>query len=133
MVNRALIPPMDTSGPLHGLTIIEFVAKGPAPLFGMLLGDMGADVIRVDRPLIESETSTTEYSFTILGRNRRSIDLDLKRLDRAHLAVCDTAPPTLGADSAEILREPGLTEQEGADFVDRGSASRSIHTTTTET
>ena len=37
-------------GPLHGVTIIELAAIGPTPFAGMLLADLGAEVIRVERP-----------------------------------------------------------------------------------
>ena len=37
-------------GPLAGLRVLEVASIGPGPFCGMLLGDMGADVIRVDRP-----------------------------------------------------------------------------------
>ena len=40
-------PPM---GPLHDLRVVELEAVGPVPLAGMLLGDLGAEVVRVDRP-----------------------------------------------------------------------------------
>lgn len=80
MVNGCLILVMETSlGPLSGLRIIEFAAKGPAPLCGMLLGDMGADVIRIERPAQGGDLEKTEASFSILHRNRRSIGLDLRR------------------------------------------------------
>ena len=38
------------TGPLHGLTFIELAGIGPGPFCGMMLADMGATVIRVDRP-----------------------------------------------------------------------------------
>ncbi len=37
-------------GPLNGVRIVEFAGIGPGPFCGMLLSDMGADVIRIDRP-----------------------------------------------------------------------------------
>ena len=37
------------SGPLHGVTVVEMAAIGPCPFAGMLLADMGATVIRIDR------------------------------------------------------------------------------------
>lgn len=60
-------------GPLSGLKVIEFSGIGPGPFCGMLLADMGADVICVDRVSAELEPSTSTFS-----RGKRSIALDLK-------------------------------------------------------
>ncbi|RYF31970.1 MAG: CoA transferase [Comamonadaceae bacterium] len=70
---------MHSVGPLHGYRIIEFAGKGPAPLCGMLLGDMGAEVIRIERPAAPSEIDKTEDAFSLLHRNRRSVALDLRQ------------------------------------------------------
>lgn len=59
-------------GPLKGLRIIEIAGLGAAPYAGMMLADMGADVIRVER--IPPPPALPD----VLGRNRRSIALDLK-------------------------------------------------------
>lgn len=60
-----------TGGPLAGLRIVEIAGLGAGPFCAMMLADMGADVVRVDRP-------TTPGDGGILGRNRRSIAIDLK-------------------------------------------------------
>ncbi|WP_424631626.1 CaiB/BaiF CoA transferase family protein [Bradyrhizobium sp. SYSU BS000235] len=60
------------SGPLKGLRIVEFEAIGPVPFAGMLLSDMGADIIRVDRP----GTAVGEMDF--LNRGRHRVEADLK-------------------------------------------------------
>lgn len=60
-------------GPLEGLRILEVASLGPGPFCGMLLGDLGADVIRVDRPGADPLATTDP-----LRRNRRNIVLDLK-------------------------------------------------------
>lgn len=62
------------SGPLTDLKIIEFAGIGPSPFCGMLLSDLGADVLRIDRPGAAEESATQ-----ITRRGRRSITLDLKR------------------------------------------------------
>ncbi|WP_295524641.1 CoA transferase, partial [uncultured Pseudacidovorax sp.] len=70
---------MDNTGPLAGYRIVEFDGKGPAPFCGMLLGDLGADVVQITRP--ESgvaDVSSAESGFSILNRNRRSIALNLR-------------------------------------------------------
>ncbi len=58
-------------GPLAGVRIIEVAGLGAGPFCAMMLADMGADVVRVDRP------TPAPYS-GVLGRNRRSIAVDLK-------------------------------------------------------
>ncbi|MGE3447537.1 MAG: CaiB/BaiF CoA transferase family protein [Microbacteriaceae bacterium] len=73
----------DVSGPLTGIRIVEFAGKGPAPLAGMLLGDLGADVVRVDRADEVDDRSEAPP----LGRNRRSIALDLKKPAALELAL----------------------------------------------
>lgn len=59
-------------GPLNGYRIIEFAGIGPGPFCGMMLADMGAEVIRVDRP------NTPGGYQDVLGRGRQSIAVDLK-------------------------------------------------------
>jgi alpha-methylacyl-CoA racemase len=78
---------LPSKGPLDGLSIVEFASKGPAPLCAMLLGDMGADVIRVERTGRGSDISESEFGFTILNRNRRSISLDLKNPAGRQVAI----------------------------------------------
>ena len=62
-------------GPLQGVKIIEIAGIGPGPFCAMMLADMGADVIRVDRKAAAGSGSKAE----ILNRNRRSIAVDLKK------------------------------------------------------
>lgn len=65
------------SGPLSGLRIVELAGLGPAPYCGMLLADLGADVVRVDRTSPGDEGPIP--GGRVLGRGKRSIALDLKR------------------------------------------------------
>ena len=63
-------------GPLAGLKVIEFAGQGPAPFCGMLLADMGAEVLRVARP---GEAAATPDAHDVLARGRAAtIVLDLK-------------------------------------------------------
>jgi alpha-methylacyl-CoA racemase len=64
-------------GPLSGLKIVELFCIGPGPFAGMLLSDMGADVILVDR-LVEPELGYPDHAYRFLYRNRRSVTADLK-------------------------------------------------------
>ena len=65
-------------GPLKGLKVVEMAGIGPGPFCAMLLADMGADVVRVDR---KSPTAGFDKDYQILNRGRRSIALDLKDPD----------------------------------------------------
>jgi alpha-methylacyl-CoA racemase len=69
-------------GPLTGLKIVEFAGIGPAPFCGMLLADLGADVVRVDRKggggAPDDITRVGDAPTNITARGRRSVALDLK-------------------------------------------------------
>ncbi len=67
-------------GPLHGVKIVELFCIGPGPYAGMLLSDMGADTVLVDRPE-EQDLGYPDHRFRYLYRNRRSVKLDLKDAD----------------------------------------------------
>lgn len=77
------------SGPLTGLRIIEMVGLGPCPFAAMMFADMGAEVIRIDRPPVPGAANPfpmlgTKYD--VMARGRRSLALDLKQpQDRAAL------------------------------------------------
>lgn len=63
-----------TQGPLSGIKIVEFAGIGPAPFCGMLLSDMGADIVRIDR----TGSSRPGMPADVTSRGRRSIALDVK-------------------------------------------------------
>src|SRR5690349_4652380 len=65
-------------GPLAGIRILEFEAIGPAPFAGMLLADMGADVLLVDRPRASDLGLKRERWYDVMLRGKRSVTLDLK-------------------------------------------------------
>jgi alpha-methylacyl-CoA racemase len=65
-------------GPLAGVRIIEMAGIGPGPFCGMMLSDMGAEVIRVDRKSTVDLGVEMPRQFNVLNRGRRSIALDLK-------------------------------------------------------
>ena len=62
-------------GPLAGIRVIEFAGIGPGPFCGMLLADMGADVVRIDRPAPDRPRDR----FDVLSRGKKSVALDLKK------------------------------------------------------
>ncbi|MFC5747461.1 CaiB/BaiF CoA transferase family protein [Actinomadura rugatobispora] len=94
-------------GPLRGLRVLEIASIGPGPFAGMLLADLGADVIRVDRP--GSDPSRPAPEDDAVNRGRRSIVLDLKSPAGRALAL-DLAA------RADVLIEgfrPGVMERLG--------------------
>ncbi|WP_225446960.1 CaiB/BaiF CoA-transferase family protein [Streptacidiphilus sp. PB12-B1b] len=92
-------------GPLAGLTVVELGGLGPGPFAGMLLADLGAEVVRVDRPVEAGRPSI----FPVLHRGRRSVALDLKHPQgaQAALRLIDRADAVL-----EGFR-PGVAERLG--------------------
>jgi len=92
------------SGPLNGVKIVEFAGIGPGPFCGMLLADMGADVVRIDR---KGARGGSKYE--IASRGKRSIALDLKKPE-----AVETALKLI--EKADILQEgfrPGVMERLG--------------------
>lgn len=65
-------------GVLEGLRVIELAGFGPAPFCAMLLADMGADVVRIERAHAPERGLPTPPRFEVMNRGRRSISLDLK-------------------------------------------------------
>jgi alpha-methylacyl-CoA racemase len=97
-----------TTGPLRGLRVVELAGIGPAPFCGMLLADLGADVVRVDRPG-GAAVPGGNRRFDLLGRGKRSIAVDLKH-ERGAAVVLDLA------ERADVLIEgyrPGVAERLG--------------------
>ncbi|MEM9563605.1 MAG: CaiB/BaiF CoA-transferase family protein [Actinomycetota bacterium] len=96
-------------GPLEGITIIELAGIGPGPFCAMMLADMGADVIRVDRAGAVRGGDPDDPPKDTLLRNRRSIGIDLKNPDGVEAVL-------KMVESADGLIEgfrPGVTERLG--------------------
>jgi alpha-methylacyl-CoA racemase len=76
-------------GVLSGIRVLEFEAIGPGPFGAMLLADMGADVLRIDRPLPPQDLGpkTNGKRADVTGRGRRSVTLDLKQPQAAEAAL----------------------------------------------
>ena len=91
-------------GPLAGLKIIEFAGIGPGPFCGMLLSDLGADVVRIDR-----KGQGRANPSDITSRGRRSVGLDLK-----NPAAIETCLKLMeGADAVFEGFRPGVMERLG--------------------
>jgi len=95
-------------GPLSGFRIIELAGIGPGPMGAMMLGDMGADVIRIDRPAAEP-TSSIPRRYLVHGRSRRSIVVDLHKPDGARVVLRLVAR----ADALIDPFRPGVAERLG--------------------
>ena len=96
-------------GPLAGVRVLEFEAIGPGPFCGMMLADMGADVLLVDRPADPGLGLGRNRAADVMLRGRRSVTLDLKSRDGAAAAL-------LLAGKADALIEgfrPGVMERLG--------------------
>lgn len=94
------------SGPLTGLKVIELAGIGASPYACMLLADLGADILRLERGDPDAEASTT---WDVLNRSRHSVALDLKS-DAGRELVLELC------EQADVLIEgfrPGVTERLG--------------------
>lgn len=97
------MPPATEKGPLSGIRIVELASIGPAPFGVMLLADMGAEVVRIERADVEWP------DLPVVSRGRASITLDLK-------AESGREAARRIIESADVLVEgfrPGVTERLG--------------------
>ncbi len=94
------------TGPLRGVNVVELAGIGPGPHACMILADLGADVIRVDRP---GGQALTGGPHDLLNRGRPSVALDLKHPDGVATALDLVA----GADVLVEGLRPGTTERLG--------------------
>src|SRR5262245_3835335 len=92
-------------GPLSGFRIIELAGIGPGPMGAMMLGDMGADVIRVDRA--GERARLVKGPHDVHGRSRRSIAVDLQTSDGQEIVRRLAAR----ADGLIDPFRPGVTER----------------------
>jgi alpha-methylacyl-CoA racemase len=96
-------------GPLTGVRVLEFEAIGPGPFCAMMLADMGADVLLVDRPQDPGLGLERERWNDVMLRGRRSVTLDLKLPDAVVAALAL-------AEKADVIIEgfrPGVMERLG--------------------
>jgi len=96
-------------GPLAGIKIVELAGIGPGPMCAMLLADLGATVLRIDRPEPSDLGIERPLRYDLLLRGRRSLALDLKRPEGKALAL-------RLVERADALIEgfrPGVTERLG--------------------
>ncbi|WP_407699940.1 CaiB/BaiF CoA transferase family protein [Streptomyces liliiviolaceus] len=94
-------------GPLSGVRVVELAGIGPGPFAAMLLADLGADVVRVDRP--GGGSLAIDPAHDVTNRNKRSVIVDLKAADGAERVLALV-------ERADILVEgfrPGVAERLG--------------------
>lgn len=99
-------------GPLQGIRIVEFAALGPAPMGCMILADLGAEVVRIERKLPAGAKPASELfdpKIDILNRSRRVVSLDLKKPEGLAAAKQLVA----GADVLIEGFRPGVMERLG--------------------
>jgi alpha-methylacyl-CoA racemase len=101
---------MTSGGPLNGVRIVEMAAIGPCPFAGMLLADMGATLIRVDRvPGVRQPIDELTSNDTFVDRGRKSIAINLKSEAGRAVALELIA----GADALIEGFRPGVMERLG--------------------
>lgn len=97
------------SGPLSGLRVVEMAGIGPGPHAAMLLADLGADVVRIDRRVPTTSPDGIPDADRAMWRGRRIVNADLKSMDE-HDQVAQLV------DYADVLIEgfrPGVMERLG--------------------
>jgi alpha-methylacyl-CoA racemase len=100
----------NAQGPLAGLKVVEFAGIGPAPMCAMLLADLGADVLRIDRTQEAGlGIASRRPEFDLLNRGKRSAAMDLKNKEAVAAAL-------RLVERADVLIEgfrPGVMERMG--------------------
>jgi alpha-methylacyl-CoA racemase len=98
-----------SGGPLAGVRVVELAGIGPCPFAAMVLADLGADVLRIERASSVAASPPERPSWDLLNRGKRSLGVDLKHPDGVELV--------LGlAERADVLVEgfrPGVVERLG--------------------
>ena len=98
-------------GPLNGYRIVEMAGLGPAPFCAMLLSDMGADVVRIDR---EGGSNPLDLEIDVLNRGRRSVALNLKTPEgiATALALITRADAVIEGYRPGVMERLGLGPEE---------------------
>ncbi|HEU4430219.1 MAG TPA: CaiB/BaiF CoA-transferase family protein [Myxococcota bacterium] len=97
------------AGPLSGIKVVEITGIGPGPFCAMMLADLGADVLRIDRSAAVRAEAPAKPSMDVLARGRRSIGVDLKHPEGVELVL-------KLIEKADVLTEgfrPGVMERLG--------------------
>ena len=97
-------------GPLAGIRMVEFAGIGPGPFCAMLLADMGAEIIRIDRKSGKLGGSTAGGKHDLMRRGRRSLELDLKKPEgvEACLGLLEKADALIEGFRPGVMERLGL-------------------------
>lgn len=96
------------AGPLTGLKVVEMVGIGPAPFCAMMFADMGAEVIRIDRPREAADKGLGHADILARGRRRVTIDLTKPGAAEAVLAILDKADVLIEGFRPGVMERLGL-------------------------
>jgi len=98
------------AGPLAGVRVVEMAGLGPTPFCGMLLADLGAEVVRIDRAdrVVGGHTSSTRHD--LMNRGKRSIGVDLKTAEGPEvvLRLVETADALIEGFRPGVMERRGL-------------------------
>ena len=97
------------TGPLQGLRVVEIAALGPVPFCGMVLADLGAEVVRVDRADAVTGGHIPSTRYDLMGRGKSSIGVNLKHQDGVNVVLRLVE----GTDALIEGFRPGVTERLG--------------------
>lgn len=101
-------------GPLHGFKIIEIAGIGPSQFCGMLLADMGAEILRIDRPQVSADGITIPTKFNLMNRSRQMLTVDLKNPEGVDLVLtlCKSADAFFEGFRPGVMERMGLGPDE---------------------
>jgi alpha-methylacyl-CoA racemase len=101
-------------GTLSGYKIVEFAGIGPAPMCAMLLADMGADVLRIDRAEDAALGISLDAKYSLLSRGRKSVAIDLKKPEgvAAAMKLVENADALLEGFRPQVMERLGLGPDE---------------------
>ena len=96
--------PQPRRGPLSGIRVVEFAGLGPGPFAAMLLSDLGADVLLIDRP------GQSAHPKDVVWRGRGALELALKQPETVEtcLAAMERADVLIQGFRPGVLERPGL-------------------------
>jgi alpha-methylacyl-CoA racemase len=101
-------------GTLSGYKIVEFAGIGPAPMCAMLLADMGADILRIDRAEDAALGISLDAKYSLLSRGRKSVAIDLKKPEgvAAAMKLVESADALLEGFRPQVMERLGLGPDE---------------------
>jgi len=101
-------------GPLQGFRIIEIAGIGPSQFCGMLLADMGAEVLRIERPQKNADDFVVPTKFNLMNRSRRALAVDLKNPAGVDLilTLCKSADALFEGFRPGVMERMGLGPDE---------------------